>query len=83
MLLRKLLPQVLGVVVAATLFTGVFLAETSLKNEVQALAATPEARVQRAETGDAQLFVYIGLGSLVTAFAVFAAVSLAIRRRLS
>ncbi|MEM0349086.1 MAG: hypothetical protein QXE96_03090 [Candidatus Caldarchaeum sp.] len=81
--MRKLLPQVLGVVVAATLFTGVFLAETSLKNEVQALAATPEARVQRAETGDAQLFVYIGLGSLVTAFAVFAAVSLAIRRRLS
>lgn len=83
LVLKKLLPQILGVVVAATLFTGIFLADTSHRAEPGALAATPEIKMQRAETVDGQLFVYIGLGSIAAAFTVFAIVSFAVRRRLS
>ncbi|MEM0336302.1 MAG: hypothetical protein QXH32_08235 [Candidatus Caldarchaeum sp.] len=83
LVLKKLLPQVLGAIVAATLFTGIFIAETSVKTEPRALAATPEIKAQRAETVDGQLLVYIGLGSIAAAFTVFAIVSFAVRRRLS
>lgn len=83
MWLKRLLPSVLGVVVAALLFSGIYLNEPRPEPELRAFAATPEMQMKTATVPDVAATGIVWLGSLSIALVVFGFTKLMLRRKLS
>ncbi|MCS6768967.1 MAG: hypothetical protein NZ570_00815 [Candidatus Caldarchaeum sp.] len=79
--MKGLAPVMLGVLVAAALFTGIYFSEPMAPSEEAAAFATPEIRLaDKAQPVETQVYLGVGAGSLATASIAYLAAWLLSRR---